>query len=329
MKRDLPKYVYRIKGVVYFVRRGYDTHRFRYEPGTAEFHVEYAKLLKGVAPAPKGKRWRDLIDSYEKSQRFTGLAPRTQRDYIKVLEFLRARIGDLDPRKMKRKDVIRMRDANAETVRFANYIVQIIRVVMEHAIDLGIRDEGTNPAKGVKLLKSGGEAREPWPDEKVKAFREAYAYETRERLLFELLLGTGQRIGDVLKMQWGQIEDDAITIRQGKTGKKLYLPFTPHLLAALNAAKRRNLTILTSQHGKGAWSYRGAAGAMKSAREAVGAEAYDNHGLRYTAAVELLLAGCDDDTIAAVTGQSPAMVRHYTRHVRQRVRAEEAQKRRK
>ena len=42
----------------------------------------------------------------------------------------------------------------------------------------------------------------------------------------------------------------------------------------------------------------------------------------------LLLAGCDDDLIAAVTGQSRRMVEHYTSHVRQRARAIEAQRRR-
>ena len=68
--------------------------------------------------------------------------------------------------------------------------------------------------------------------------------------------------------------------------------------------------------------------AMRHARETIGAESYDLHALRYTAAVELLMAGCDDDLIASVTGQSPAMVRHYTRHARQSVRARVAQKKR-
>jgi integrase len=68
---------------------------------------------------------------------------------------------------------------------------------------------------------------------------------------------------------------------------------------------------------------------MRAARKAIGAEEYDLHSLRYTAAAELLLAGCGDDLIAAVTGQSRAMVEHYTRHVRQRHRAKQAQEKRK
>lgn len=72
-----------------------------------------------------------------------------------------------------------------------------------------------------------------------------------------------------------------------------------------------------------------AAKAMRDARARIGAQDYDTHGLRYTAAVELCQAGCSDELIAAVTGQSQRMVEHYTRHVRQRVRATEAQKKRR
>ena len=60
-------------------------------------------------------------------------------------------------------------------------------------------------------------------------------------------------------------------------------------------------------------------------REQIGAVDYDIHSWRYNAACELLEAGCEDDLIAAVTGQSPAMVLHYTKKVRQKLRAIQAQ----
>jgi len=49
----------------------------------------------------------------------------------------------------------------------------------------------------------------------------------RALLIFELCLGTGQRIGDVRKMRWSDIEEGGINVRQGKTGKDLWIPFTP------------------------------------------------------------------------------------------------------
>lgn len=131
-------------------------------------------------------------------------------------------------------------------------------------------------------------------------------------------------------MQWGHIDGDEIRVVQNKTKKPLYVPLTEHISANLNAAERSSQFILPKDMSKiktpGAWAYRGAAEAMRDAREAIGAQKYDLHALRYTAAAELLLAGRDDDLIASVTDQSKRMVEHYNRHVRQKSRAREAQK---
>ncbi|PVA05713.1 tyrosine-type recombinase/integrase [Thalassorhabdomicrobium marinisediminis] len=143
----------------------------------------------------------------------------------------------------------------------------------------------------------------------------------RTLLAFELLLGSGQRIGDVLKMKWSDLEDGGLNVKQGKTGKPLWVPLTAQLHAALDATPKRSVFILTNEAATGPWSYRGAAQAIRKIRAQIGALDYDNHALRYTAAVELLNAGADDDVIAAVPGQSTAMVRHYTRSARQKVRA--------
>lgn len=59
-------------------------------------------------------------------------------------------------------------------------------------------------------------------------------------------------------------------------------------------------------------------------RRTIGAQEYDIHGWRYSAASELKAAGAEDDVIGAVTGQSEAMVKHYTRAVRQKVLAMKA-----
>lgn len=102
-------------------------------------------------------------------------------------------------------------------MRFANYIVQFVRILLEHSIDLGWKSD--NPAKGVELLRSDAPAREAWPQDMIDAYRAETA--GREVLIFELCLGTGQRIGDVLRMRWSEIDGESIAIRQGKTKAKL------------------------------------------------------------------------------------------------------------
>jgi integrase len=162
----------------------------------------------------------------------------------------------------------------------------------------------------------------------LDTYRDTCALGTRERLVMELCVGTGQRIGDVLEMRWSDIQDGGFVVRQNKTGKELWVPILPELKMALDAAKRNSVFILTNERGTNRWSYRGASAAVRNVRERIGALDYDIHSWRYNAACELVEAGCNDDLVASVTGQSPAMVLHYTKKVRQKVRALQAQQQR-
>ncbi|MBQ0751175.1 MAG: tyrosine-type recombinase/integrase [Roseovarius sp.] len=324
-KRELPKHVYRQSNGIYFQRRGWPSRKFQNDFGTAEFWTEYAGILS-QEDAPRkvvARNFGALIDHYRKSPRYKNLKPRTGLDYDKYLDFFREIMGEANPAKMQRKDVIRLRDSNAEKAYFANYSLRVLRVLMEHCVDLGWRE--TNPARGVPEIKTAKTEREPWPRELLDVYRAHCALGTRERLVMELCVGTGQRIGDVLTMRWSNIENGAVWVRQSKTSKELWVPILPELQAALDVASRHSVYILTNEQGTNRWSYRGASAAVRKVREQIGAVAYDIHSWRYNAACELLEAGCGDDLIAAVTGQSPAMVQHYTKKVRQRIRAVQAQ----
>jgi len=324
-KRELPKHVYQQRNGVYFQRRGWPSQKFQNEFGTAEFWREYSEILsrKDKPQQVVSRNFTALISSYRKSPRYRNLKPRTGLDYDKYLDFFQEIMGQANPAKMLRKDVIRLRDANAEKAYFANYSLRVLRVLMEHCVDLGWRD--ANPARGVPELKTSKKERDPWPRELLDAYRDACALGTRERLVMELCVGTGQRIGDVLNMRWSNIEDGSVWLRQSKTSKELWVPILPGLQEALDAASRHSVFILTNEQGTNQWSYRGASAAVRKVRDSIGALGYDIHSWRYNAACELLEAGCSDDLISSVTGQSPAMVQHYTKKVRQRIRAAKAQ----
>lgn len=324
-KRELPKHVYRQRNGIYFQRRGWPSVKFQSEFGTSEFWREYAGILS-QRDKPKRvvtRNFNALIDSYIRSPRYRNLKPRTGLDYDKHLSFFREIMGEANPANMKRKDVVRLRDANADKAYFANYSLRVLRVVMEHCVDLGWRE--TNPVRGVPEIKTIKKERDPWPRELLVAYRAECALGTRERLVMELCVGTGQRIGDVLNMRWSDIADGAVWVRQSKTAKELWVPILSELQTALDAASRHSVFLLTNEQGRNRWSYRGASAAVRKVREKIGALDYDIHSWRYNAACELLEAGCGDDLIASVTGQSPAMVQHYTKKVRQRIRAVQAQ----
>jgi hypothetical protein len=128
-------------------------------PESPEFLARYHQAAKGRTPAPIKRSFTALIASYKRSHRFSKLASRTRRDYDKCLLFFEGKMGKLDPAKMQRRHVIQMQMDNANTVRWANYLVQVVRVLFEHAIDLGWIER--NPAKGVSMLKSKAPPRRP------------------------------------------------------------------------------------------------------------------------------------------------------------------------
>ncbi|WP_238368246.1 site-specific integrase [Mesobacterium pallidum] len=338
MKRQLPPYIYRRErdGILFFKKRVgtkfrtviLETQFPEGAPIPFALHQERERLLGERTPVKPGRDMAAVVRHYMAHAKFQEKKPRTRQDYEKHLAYISDKLGQLSPKNIERRHVISWLEAWAkkETPHKANYRFRVLRIVLEHAIDMGLLPTGGNPARDVAELKYEKRDRQPWPADRVKAFREDFPHDLRVRLLFELLVGTGQRIGDVLKMQWGDIKDGGIEVKQGKTGKKLWLPLTKDLRAALAQAERKNLTILTNERGIGAWSYRGAHDAMMKARVQIGAVDHDIHALRYYTAVELCEAGCDDELISSVTGQSPEMVRHYTRAVRQKVRAIRAQK---
>ncbi|SMX27260.1 site-specific tyrosine recombinase XerC [Pelagimonas phthalicica] len=345
--KDLPSYIHRRKrdGVLLFRKRvagkiievRLETQFPEGTPVPFALHQERERLIAQPEPVAIGKDMASVLKQYKSLPKFGDLAPRTRSDYDKHLQYFADKLGTLSPKQIERYHVIAWRDAWAKqhSPHFANYRARVLSIVLEHAKDMGLlKKTDENPAKGLKALKYEKQERQEWPAEKVEGFRKAFGYGTRERTCFELCLGTGQRIGDVLKMQWSHIRGASIAVKQSKTGKRLEIPMTEHLRAALAAADRNkeSLFILPKDMSKtktpGPWAYRSAAQAMRKAREAVGAQAYDLHSLRYTAGVELLLAGCSDDQIGSITGQSLEMVRHYTKSVRQRARAEEAQRKR-
>lgn len=331
MKKDTPRYVVRLRGVLYFKRRGWPTLRFQHQDMSAQFHAEYARILNGTAPQPQAFIVKGLIGSYYKSQKFEGLKPRTQADYRKFLIRLENNAGGIAVREIRRKHVIAWRDqlSKSDGPHYANYFVRVLRILFSYAIDIDELPPSENPAKGVSEVKYQRQKPQPWPKNLIEAARAAREYDDRTRLLFELLYCTGQRIGDVLAMQWTDIRGDALYVSQNKTGAHLVIPMTDDLQECLRRAERAGETILTAQGKVTPWAYRGAADAMMKLRKEIGAEAHNIHAIRHTVASEIGEAGDDADVMSITGHTTSAMVRHYAGQARQKARAERVQKGRK
>ncbi len=319
-KKDLPKYVYADRAYVRFIRRSRgQSVMMKEEPGTPEFWDHYNQLLRGRESAPAKRNFETLILSYYESDAFKKLKPRTKSDYRKYIEHIRTIWGAKDPQKIETHHVYQLHQANADRWRQANYLVQVMVVLMNHAMLIGfLKNEHRNPAKGIPLFKQKSEGWEPWPDD-IRAEFESVAT-PRARLVYELCLGTGQRIGDVVKIRWSSIKDGAFDLTQGKTDKPLFIPLTDRLTAYLATVERRGLTVITDTAGRPVL-YRTIAEEMrkvKASMEHPDAKKYVTHGLRKNATIELYQSGCDDEMVKAVTGHSGVeMLKKYGGQVRQ------------
>jgi len=74
---------------------------------------------------------------------------------------------------------------------------------------------------------------------------------TRERLALVLLLYTGQRRGDMVRMGRQHMSGDTIRVTQNKTGASLVFPMHPKLRAEIDASANTNhLTFLVTNWGR-------------------------------------------------------------------------------
>jgi len=259
-----------------------------------------------------------LIVSYKGTPEFRQLADRTKRDYLRNLDMIGEWLGDKNAERFPRREAIRMRDQNQHRKATANHLLQMLSVLMEHAINLDWRRD--NPARGVKKLALG-EGYRPWKEDEMEAFR-AQA-DPIARLIFELALGTGQRPGDLVEMRWMDWDrkSDEIRILQRKTGVELWIPPTDALRPFLESAFRstKGLTILAAERTGRPYTYSGIAQRIAKVCKRIGIEGASLHGLRKNATIELAEAGCTVAQIKAITGHTTdAMVAHYSKKAEQR-----------
>ena len=322
MKRYTPPYVYPRgkKGYLYFIRPGI-CQRIKAAPGTPEFATEYAVLMRGKA-SPSVASVGKMIDAYQRSPDWAQLSSNTRKSYARHLAYLREKIGGVDPDKIKTRHVNDMRDALAEKATDANRKIGCLSALYTWGQRNGWCK--SNPAIIVKKLPPTGRKRGPWPLDLIDAARKTAT--GRDLLLFELLLGTGQRISDVLNMRWGDMDGDGITVTQAKTKAKVYVPLTDRLRRILAETPKRGLWIVCQNNGQRV-SYNLAWKDMMALRVAIGAKGYDIHSLRHSAASEIAsLPGMTADHVRAITGHSAVeMVRLYAGEAMQKARAIEAQ----
>lgn len=172
--------------------------------------------------------------------------------------------------------------------------------VLSWGLDRGLVDD--NPLSTFERAYSSNRAEQIWLPEHVKAFTEAAPEELK--IALALAIHTGQRQGDLLSLPWSAYDGKAISLRQGKTRRHVYIPCTRALKETLDALPRRAIQILTRADGT-AWTRDAFKKAWRDAYDKSGLTAdLHFHDLRGTAVTMLAEAGATVPEIATITGHT-------------------------
>jgi integrase len=303
---------------VRFRKAGFTTY-ISGTPWSEDFMRQYATALDGVkeqavnvgASRTIPGSFDALCVSYYRSPEFRGLKASTQTVRRNIIERFRREHGDKPLKGLQRAHIKDIIGDKAETPEAANNLLKVLRVILSHAVEIGMVE--SNPAIGVKCYKSRGEGVHTWSEAEVAQFEAVHAVGTKARLALELLLNTGQRRGDVVRMGWQHKQGDCIAVRQEKTDEPLLIPIDGPLAAALAALPRTSLNFLVTEFGK-PFTSAGFGNWFRRRCNEAGLPQCSAHGLRKAAATRLANAGCSTDQIKAITGhKSLSEVARYTK----------------
>lgn len=311
-------HVTRAKGKTYhyFRRDGWPNVRLPGLPGSREFMAAYQSALARQAPEPDAVAevapgsFNALCVAFYKSAGFTTLAVTTQATYRRIIERFRAQHGGRLVADLERKHIEAILDRISATPEAANNLLKILKVMFKLALRRGMVK--ADPTSGVARVANRSDGHKDWTAADLATFLAHWHEGSRERLALRLLLDTGQRRGDVVRLGWRNVRGDVIALVQEKTGQEVTVPILPDLAAALVACPKDAAAFLMTAHGR-PFTSNGFGNWFGDAARAAGLARLTAHGLRKTAAVQLADAGCTTHEIAAITGhKSLKEVERYT-----------------
>lgn len=154
---------------------------------------------------------------------------------------------------MRRRHVLNIKAALAETPRHANKVLKRLSQLMELAVELEWRTD--NPVRGVARYRIDGTGYHTWDEGEITRFYEVHPFGSPAYLAMALILYTGASRVDVVKLGKGNVRDGRIvyrrqTTRRNPKGILVDVPIHGNLAAALEAAPEGAFTFLETRQGR-------------------------------------------------------------------------------
>jgi len=321
---------------VYFRKPGERKLRLPAPVGSPDFWREYQKAVAGEIPVrhaglveerrKQSGSFEWLCNQYYRSAMFKQLSPRTQTVRRGVLQKIVRLGGALPANELSARHIRHWRDQRSDRPESANGLVKALRQVYAFAVEYELADR--NPAKDVSYLTSSSEGFHAWTIEEVLQFEKTHSVGSKARLAFALLLYTGQRRADIVRLGRQHVSDGWIRLTQQKNERRrpvvIEIPLIDELRSIIEKSPTGDLTFVVTEFGR-PFTSNGFGNRFRKWCDEAGLSQCSAHGLRKAAASRLAELGCTELEIMSVTGHSTSKeVERYTRAARRRLLAQSA-----
>jgi integrase len=300
---------------VWYVRLGKGPRiRIRAPYGSPEFKAEYDAAISGTPATVQRKgstatlEW--LWDRYQDGLAWQELSEATRRQRVNVMARIMRDNPGLHFGDLERRHVLAGIDRRAKTPAAARHFLETLRGMFKWAVRSEMAT--VDPTKDVETPRRKSDGHHVWSEDECSRYEARWPIGTRERLAFDVLLYTGLRRGDAVRLGRQHVRDGEATIRTEKTGEAVTIPMLAPLLASIQAGPCGDLAFIAGEKGQpmtkegfGNWFGKvcRAAGVPGSA-----------HGLRKAGATRAADAGATEYELMALYGwDSPRTAAIYTR----------------
>ncbi len=298
-----------------------------YHDDPVAFRATYGRLLaeeERNAPVQKVKAGTVAAYGHQflASARFKGYADNTKRNVRQSIDRLIEDYGDKSMAKLTPKAVQSIIDNSKRPDTTVNHMVKTLGMLAKLAIRDGVLTANPVNRNDVDIRRVKTKHTPPWPLEQCERFRERWPIGTKQRTAFEIGFHTARRGVGVCALQWAHLTGDELRAEQGKVGEGAFFSVVRSgLREALDATPKDSLFVIGTARGQR--SVKSFYNWFRDAANAAGVDPQLSfHGLRATAAVMALEAGCTEDEAMAITGhRSRTEFQRYVRDVRQQVLA--------
>ncbi len=300
---------------LWYVRRNGKRIRLRADFGTPEFDAEYQLALSAYHPVTEPRTtagtlgW--LIGCFRDSAAWQTRSESTRTKWDGLYRQVIETAGNTPLSAITPRAIRAGLERRAHTPSQAQHFLNVMRALFRWALKTQlVRADPTAGVQAPARRRDGGIR--PWTEEDVAAYEKRWPIGTRQRVWLDVLLYTGIRRGDAVRLGRQHVRDGIATIKTEKTGTIVTVPILPVLAKTLAAGPCGDLSFIIGARSQPLAKPTFSAGFAAACR-AAGVPG-SPHGVRKIAATRAANAGATVAELEAIFGWSGGkMASHYTR----------------